>query len=419
MVEIKAITAREILDSRANPTVEAEVTLTDGTVATASVPSGASTGQNEAVELRDGDFRRYNKKGVLSAISSVNDVIAPALVGMKATEIEEADSIMITLDGMYNKSSLGANAILSVSLALTRAAASSLHVPLYRYVGGSFLTRMPVPMMNIMNGGAHAGNNVDIQEFMILPIGAVSFAEAVRMCSEIYHALRIDLLGLGLGCSVGDEGGFAPMLSSDKDALDLICQAIKHAGYKAGEDVALGLDMAASEWWTGKGYHLPKREVDMTSDELVDYTYSLVAEYPILSVEDAMADVDRHGWIRLSERFSGKKTILVGDDLFVTDADRITEAAREKIANAVLIKPNQIGTLTETAEAIKTAQTFGYKTAMSHRSGETEDSIIADLAVGFGTHFIKTGAPARSERTAKYNRLMKIESELFAPYYGF
>lgn len=419
MVEIKSINAREILDSRSNPTLEAQVVLSDGTEATASVPSGASTGKHEAVELRDGDLMRYNRRGVLSAVSTVKDIIAPALVGMSAYETEEADSLMITLDGMYNKSNLGSNAILSVSLALARAAATSLGIPLYRYVGGAFITRMPVPMMNIMNGGAHAGNNIDIQEFMIIPIGASSFAEGVRMSCEVYHSLRVDLLSRGLSVGVGDEGGFAPMLDSDRAALDFICEAISHAGYKVGEDVALALDVAASEWWSDDRYHLPKRGQDMTTDELCDYVYSLVCDYPIISVEDAMADDDKRGWKRLTEKFKDKRTILVGDDLFVTNADRITEGARENIANAVLIKPNQIGTLTETAEAIRTAATYGYKTAMSHRSGETEDSIIADLAVGFGTHFIKSGAPARSERTAKYNRLMKIESELFAPYYGF
>ena len=419
MVEIKSINAREILDSRSNPTVEAEVILSDGTEAVASVPSGASTGQHEAVELRDGDPTRYNRGGVLSAVSTVEEIIAPALVGMSAYETEEADAVMITLDGMYNKSNLGSNAVLSVSLALARAAAKSLGIPLYRYVGGSFASRMPVPMMNIMNGGAHAGNNIDIQEFMILPIGATSFAEAVRISSEVYHALRADLISLGLSVGVGDEGGFAPMLESDKQALDIICDAIEHAGYKTGDEVALALDIAASEWWEGSGYRLPKRKIDMTADELCNYVYSLVSEYPIMSVEDAMADEDTYGWKRLTEKFKEKKTILVGDDLFVTNADRIADGARDGIANAVLIKPNQIGTLTETAEAIRTAATYGYKTAMSHRSGETEDDIIADLAVGFGTHFIKSGAPARSERTAKYNRLMKIESELFSSYYGF
>ena len=419
MIEIKSIKAREILDSRGNPTVESEVVLSDGTRASASVPSGASRGQNEACEKRDEDSMRYHRKGTLGAIKAVNEVIGPALIGMNAYDVSEVDSVMITLDGMYNKSNLGANAILSVSLALLRAASDSLKMPIYRYVGGAFNSRMPVPMMNILNGGAHAGNNIDIQEFMILPIGASSFAEAVRISSEIYHSLKTDLLTRGMNIGVGDEGGFAPMLDSDSEALDLICDAIEHSGYKVGDDVALGLDMAASEWYSDGKYYLPKRGISMTSDELCDYTYSLVCKYPIISVEDAMADSDARGWQRLGERFKDKKTILVGDDLFVTDSRRIAEGAKNGIANAVLIKPNQIGTVTETAEAIKTAATYGYKTAMSHRSGDTEDSMIADLAVGFGTHFIKTGAPSRSERTAKYNRLMKIESELFSSYYGF
>lgn len=419
MVSVKSVKAREILDSRGNPTVEAEVELTDGTRGVASVPSGASRGKCEAWERRDDDNPRYHKKGVLGAVSAVNEKIAPALIGMSAYDTSETDSVMLALDGMYNKSNLGANAILSVSLALTRAAAKSLHMPLYRYVGGAFISRMPVPMMNILNGGAHAGNNIDIQEFMIIPIGASSFAEAVRICAEIYHSLKSDIVSRGMSVGVGDEGGFAPMLDSDEEALALICDAIKHSGYKAGEDVALGLDIAASEWFSDDNYYLPKRGICMSADELCEYVYSLVSKYPIISVEDAMADSDGYGWRRLTERFSDKKTILIGDDLFVTDAQKIADGAKGGIANAVLIKPNQIGTLTETAEAIRCAATYGYKTAMSHRSGETEDSIIADLAVGFGTHFIKTGAPARSERTAKYNRLMKIESELFMPYYGF
>ena len=419
MVQIKNITAREILDSRGNPTVEAEVTLTDGTVSSASVPSGASRGKNEAYEKRDENSSRYHSKGVLSAVASVTDIIAPALVGMSAYDNAEADSVMITLDGMYNKSSLGANAILSVSLALTRAAARSLGLPIYRYVGGSFAYRMPVPMMNILNGGAHAGNNIDIQEFMIIPIGASSFSEAVRICSEIYQRLKNDLNSRRMNTGVGDEGGFAPSLSDDAEALEIICEAISGAGYKAGEEIALGIDVAASEWYTDGTYYLPKRKTSMSADELSDYILGLVKGFPIISVEDAMADSDKYGWKRLSKKFESERTILVGDDLFVTDAARIEEGAEEGIANAALIKPNQIGTLTETAEAVRTAHVYGYKTVMSHRSGETEDSIIADLSVGLSTHFIKTGAPARSERTAKYNRLMKIEEELFSPTYGF
>ena len=353
------------------------------------------------------------------SVASVTDIIAPALVGMSAYDNAEADSVMITLDGMYNKSSLGANAILSVSLALTRAAARSLGLPIYRYVGGSFAYRMPVPMMNILNGGAHAGNNIDIQEFMIIPIGASSFSEAVRICSEIYQRLKNDLNSRRMNTGVGDEGGFAPSLSDDAEALEIICEAISGAGYKAGEEIALGIDVAASEWYTDGTYYLPKRKTSMSADELSDYILGLVKGFPIISVEDAMADSDKYGWKRLSKKFESERTILVGDDLFVTDAARIEEGAEEGIANAALIKPNQIGTLTETAEAVRTAHVYGYKTVMSHRSGETEDSIIADLSVGLSTHFIKTGAPARSERTAKYNRLMKIEEELFSPTYGF
>ena len=419
MVSIEKVCAREILDSRANPTVEAEIALSDGTVAVASVPSGASRGKNESCELRDESETRYHGKGVLGAVKNVNEIIAPALIGMSAYEMQEADSVMIGLDGMYNKSGLGANAILSVSLALARAAAKSLSVPLYRYVGGAFAASMPIPMMNIINGGVHADNDLDVQEFMILPIGAHSFAEAVRMGAEVYHSLKNILKSRKKNISVGDEGGFAPSLGSDDEALGVICEAIEEAGYRVGDDVALGIDVAASEWHTGKGYFLPKKKQSYTSDELCSYLASLVEKYPIISVEDGMADSDFDGWRRLGAALKKHKTILVGDDLFVTDAKRVEEGARSGIANAVLIKPNQIGTLTETAEAVFTARSFGYKSAMSHRSGETEDSIIADLAVGLGTHFIKTGAPARAERTAKYNRLMKIESEIFDPSYGF
>ncbi len=419
MVQIKRVSAREILDSRGNPTVEAEIILSDGSVGAASVPSGASRGQNEAWELRDSEEVRFHRMGVLRAVGNVNDVIAPALVGMSAYEHEEADSVMIALDGMYNKSNLGANAILSVSLALARAAANSVKMPLYRYLGGTLVNRMPVPMMNILNGGVHADNNLDIQEFMILPIGAASFSDAVRMGAEVYHSLKNILKSRKMSFAVGDEGGFAPSLESDSDALSIICEAIEESGYKPGEEIALGLDIAASEWYSDGIYRLPKRGVKMTADELCDYLEKIVEGYPVISVEDGMADSDHPGWRRLGERLSARKTILVGDDLFVTDSRRIIEGAKSQVANAVLIKPNQIGTLTEAAEAVKAAGLCGYKTAMSHRSGETEDSFIADLAVALETHFIKTGAPARSERTAKYNRLMKIESELFASVYGF
>jgi len=417
MKEIIKICGREILDSRGNPTVEAEVTLSDGTVATASVPSGASTGINEAVELRDGDTERYHKKGVLGAVKNINEKIFPALVGMDVNDIDEADSVMIALDGAYNKSNLGANAILSVSIAITKAAASSLGIPLYKYLGGALVKRMPMPMMNILNGGAHAENNVDIQEFMIIPTGAASFSDGVRMCAEVYRTLKNILSAKGLSTSVGDEGGFAPMLPSDEEAIKSILSAIEKSGYKPGEDFMLGLDAAASEWKTENGYTMPKRGVVYTVDELIKYFENLVDKYPILSIEDAVGEEDTAGWKRLTEKLS-KKCILVGDDLFVTDPERIRGGIEAGIANAVLIKPNQIGTVTETADAVNTARIAGYKSAMSHRSADTEDSFIADFAVALSTDFIKTGAPARAERTAKYNRLMKIESEIFSPSYG-
>ena len=416
---IKSICARQILDSRGNPTVEAEVTLEDGTSYTASVPSGASRGEHEAHELRDGDSFRYAGRGVLRAVSSVENIIAPALVGREVSDVSAHDAIMIALDGCTNKSNLGANAILSVSFALSRAAAHSLGVPLYRFIGGAHRQRLPIPMMNILNGGAHSKNNIDIQEFMIVPHGADSFSEAVRWGAEIYSSLKKLLESKNLYTGVGDEGGFAPMLPSDRDALSLITEAIRTAGYKVGDEVSLALDVAASEWYDGGVYKLPKRGVTMSADELADYIFELCTDYPIISVEDGMAEDDISGWQRLGEKFKSRKTLLVGDDLFVTNTDRIRMGIERGIANSVLIKPNQIGTLTETAEAIALAKEHGYKTIMSHRSGETEDAIIADLAVGYGTEFIKTGAPARSERVAKYNRLMKIEKEIFSPEYGF
>lgn len=419
MCEIRKVCAREVLDSRGLPTVEAEVTLSDGSVGCATVPSGASTGKFEACEKRDGDAERYHKKGVLSAVNSVNDIIEPALVGMNAYDIDEADSVMIALDGMYNKSNLGANAILSVSLALARAGAASLGIPLYRYLGGALKRRMPIPMMNVLNGGAHADNNVDIQEFMIIPTGAESFAEGVRMCSEVYHTLKNILKSMSLSTTVGDEGGFAPMLPGDEDALKLLVRAINESGYRAGEDIMLGIDAAASEWWESGSYIMPKRAKRYTSDELVSYFETLASSYPILSIEDGVGEEDLYGWQKLTSRFKGKNMILVGDDLFVTDAKRVKEGIENGIANAVLIKPNQIGTLSETADAVNTASMGGYKTIMSHRSADSEDSFIADLAVALSSDFIKTGAPARAERTSKYNRLMKIESELFSSLYGF
>ncbi len=418
MAEISKVTAREILDSRANPTVEAEVTLSDGAVGTASVPSGASTGKYEAREKRDSNSPRYHKRGVLETVRGVNDIISPALVGMDAFDSSEADSVMIALDGMYNKSNLGANAILSVSLALARAAAASLGIPLYRYLGGALVRKMPIPMMNILNGGKHADNNIDIQEFMIIPNGAETFSEGVRMCAEVYHTLKNILAAEKLGTAVGDEGGFAPLLESDEEAIKLIIRAAHESGYKENSDFMIGIDAAASEWWCGGGYVLPKRGVHKTSDELVDYFRDVCEKYPILSLEDAVGEEDMHGWSRITERLFDLGTMLVGDDLFVTDPVRVSEGIERGIANAVLIKPNQIGSLSETADAVHIAHTAGYKTVMSHRSGDTEDSFIADLAVALSSDFIKTGAPARAERTAKYNRLLKIESELFSPIYG-
>lgn len=411
MVVIEGVRAREILDSRANPTVEAEVRLSDGSIGVAAVPSGASTGKYEAVELRDTDSARYHKKGVIGALNNIKEVIAPAIMKRRAYEGDKIDEIMCALDGMPNKSTLGANSILAVSLALRRAAAASMGLPLYRYLSDTAVKRMPTPLLNILNGGAHAANNLDIQEFMIAPVGAESFREAVRISSEIYHTLRRILLSRSLSVGVGDEGGFAPSLESDEAAIEVILEAIDESGYEAGKTVSIALDIASSEWWSEGGYFLPKRRVRMTSDELCRYISSLVEKYPIISVEDGMGEEDRYGWTRLSERLSDK-IMLVGDDLFVTDYDRVRRGAEEKIANAVLIKPNQIGTVRETALAISTARSFGYSSIMSHRSGETEDTSIADMAVAYQTQFVKMGAPARAERTAKYNRLMKIEEEI-------
>ena len=416
--EIVAVRARQILDSRGNPTLEAEVELGDGSIGRASVPSGASTGMNEAIELRDTESRSYHGKGVLSAVENVNERICCALVGVDATEQGRVDSIMIALDGMCNKSNLGANAILSVSIANARAAASSLGIPFYRYLGGSMCHSLPVPMMNIVNGGAHASNNIDIQEFMILPVGAESFAEGVRMCSEIYHTLKGILASRDMNTAVGDEGGFAPMLDSDEEAIELILKAIDSSGYSAPNDVCIALDAAASEWWESGEYHLPKRGTHYSSDELVKRFYTLASRYPIASIEDAMGECDLGGWRRLTEKFSDKGTMLVGDDLFVTDSARIKDGICRKIANSVLIKPNQIGTLTETWEAISAARRGGYRVILSHRSADTEDPAIADMAVAFGADFIKSGAPCRAERTSKYNRLMQIESELFDSSYS-
>lgn len=419
MIEIKEIRGMEILDSRGNPSVLAEVELSDGSVGEASVPSGASKGKNEAFELRDGENSRYHGMGTERAISKLNEVIFPALVGMNPYEHEEADSVMIALDGTYNKSNLGANTILSVSLALARAAASSLRLPLYRYLGGALVKRMPIPMFNVLNGGRHASNNVDIQEFMLVPHGAASFKEAVRMASEVYHMLKNILKSQSLSVAVGDEGGFAPNLSSENEAIELLISAIEKSGYSAGGDISIALDAASSDWYRDGNYTLSKAGKIYSSDELCDYFVSLSEKYPIISLEDPMAEEDYRGWQRITEKLAKTGVMLVGDDLFVTNAGRILDGKKQNIANSVLIKPNQIGTLTETAEAVSLSKSIGYKTVMSHRSGETEDSFIADLAVALSCDFVKMGAPARAERTAKYNRLMKIENEIFSAEYGF
>ncbi len=403
--------AREILDSRGNPTVEATVYLSDSTVGVASVPSGASTGIYEAVELRDGERKRYHGKGVLDAVTHVGKTISPALSGVCASEQAEVDRILCDLDGTENKSRLGANATLAVSLACARAAANWYHLPLYRYLGGATAEHLPVPMMNILNGGAHASNNVEIQEFMIAPVGATSFAEALRIGSEIYHTLGRILRSEGYASTVGDEGGFAPNLSADEEALELICRAIEESGYDT-ERVKIALDCAASEWCEGTdSYRMPKRNKLYTRDGLIEYWDSLVKKYPLFSIEDGLDQRDYAGWASMT-RTLGSKVMLVGDDLFVTNEKRLVEGIRQKSANAILIKPNQIGTLSETLSVIQCAKHAGYRFIPSHRSGETEDTTLADLAVAVSAPFIKSGAPCRSERVAKYNRLLRIESSL-------
>ncbi|MBE6600631.1 MAG: phosphopyruvate hydratase [Ruminococcaceae bacterium] len=404
--------AREILDSRGNPTVEATVFLTNGTVGVASVPSGASTGAFEAHEKRDGDALRYGGRGVLDAVSNVCRRISPAIAGIYACEQSELDRVLIELDGEDNKSSLGANAILPVSLAAARAAANFYGVPLYRYLGGADTYRLPVPMMNILNGGAHASNNVEIQEFMILPVGAESFTEAMRIGSEIYHKLGSILKKSGLASTVGDEGGFAPDLDSDETALSLICEAIRSAGYDE-ETVKLALDVASSEWYDAPSgsYALPKHGERKTRTEMISYIEKLVAEYPIVSVEDGLDQEDFEGWSALTAKL-GSRIRLVGDDLFVTNTKRLLAGIKLGAANSILIKPNQIGTLTETLDVIRVAKEHGYSFILSHRSGETEDTTLADIAVATSAPYIKSGAPARGERVAKYNRLLRIESAL-------
>ena len=412
--EITKVYARQIIDSRGNPTVEAEVTLNDGTVARGASPSGASTGEFEALELRDDDKARYGGKGVMKAVDNVNKQIAPALAGIDASDIYAVDKIMLDIDGTKDKSKLGANAILAVSIACARAAAESLKLSLFRFLGGVQGTVLPVPMMNILNGGAHAANTVDTQEFMIMPVGASTFSEALRWCTEVFHALAKILKSKGLATSVGDEGGFAPDLSSDEETIETILEAVKAAGYEPGKDFMIAMDAASSEWKSEKGkgyYRQPKSGRDFTTDELIDHWESLVDKYPIISIEDALDEEDWDGWKRLTERL-GKKVQLVGDDLFVTNTERLSKGIENGCGNSILIKLNQIGTISETLEAIKMAHRAGYTAVTSHRSGETEDTTIADLAVALNTSQIKTGAPSRSERVAKYNQLLRIEEEL-------
>jgi len=411
-LEIRKIHALEIIDSRGNPTVETTVFLEGGAFGTAAVPSGASTGIFEAVELRDGDKKRYLGKGVSKAVENVNTLIAEKLVGKDSTDQLNIDSLMQELDGTSNKEKLGANAILSVSLAVAKAAANGLGIPLYKYIGGVNAHVLPTPMMNILNGGAHSSNNVDIQEFMVMPVGAKSFKEAMRMGVEVFHSLKKVLSDQGLSTAVGDEGGFAPNLSDDEDALKAIMQAIENAGFKPGEDFLIAIDAAASEWYKEDGtYFLPKKKVSRTAEELVSYWEDLVEKYPIVSLEDAVNEDDWKAWKLITEKL-GDKIQLVGDDLFVTNTARLAKGIEMGVGNSILVKFNQIGSLKETIEAVSMAQHAGYTAVISHRSGETEDSTIADLAVALNAGQIKTGAPSRSDRVAKYNRLLAIEDEL-------
>jgi len=410
MPTIERVTAREILDSRGNPTLEVEVELANGNIGRAAVPSGASTGRHEAVELRDGDKSRYSGKGVLKAIANVNGVIASELIDTLATDQATVDHNLIELDGTDNKSRLGANATLGASLAVAHAAASLLNMPLYRYLGGGSYT-LPVPMLNILNGGKHAAGSTDLQEFMVVPAGAASFSQALQMGAEVYQALKKVLKDRGLNTNVGDEGGFAPALPSNNQAVEAVLAAIEKAGYKPGRDCFIALDPAASEFYKNKKYVLEREGVSLTSQEMVEYYVKWVSQYPIISIEDGMAEDDWAGWQLITEKL-GDKVLLVGDDLYVTNVNRLSRGIRLRASNAILIKPNQIGTLTETIAAVEMAQLAGWKAVVSHRSGETEDTTIADLAVGLNTGLIKAGAPCRSERTAKYNRLLHIEEEL-------
>lgn len=414
-LQIEKVIGREILDSRGNPTVEAEVFLADGTVGRGTAPSGASTGEFEALELRDGDKARYLGKGVTKAVENINTIINDTISGMDASDIYAVDKAMIEADGTKDKSKLGANAILAVSIAAARAAAISLDVPLYRFLGGISGNRLPVPMMNILNGGAHAANTVDVQEFMIMPVGASSFKEALRWCAEVFHALAALLKSKGLATSVGDEGGFAPDLASDEEAIEYILEAVKKAGYEPGKDFMIAMDAASSEWKGEKKgeYVLPKAKTKFTSEELIAHWKKLVEKYPIISIEDALDEEDWEGWKLLTKEL-GDKVQLVGDDLFVTNTERLGKGIDLGCGNSILIKLNQIGSVSETLEAIKMAHNAGYTAIASHRSGETEDTTIADLAVALNTCQIKTGAPSRSERVAKYNQLLRIEEELGA-----
>ena len=418
MNTIKSVKAMQVLDSRGNPTVQVKVTLEDGTVGKAIVPSGASTGSFEAVELRDGDKNKYLGKSVEKAVRNVNENIAVKLMGEDVFKQNQIDKKLIDIDGTDNKSNLGANATLGVSLACADAASKYLNMPLYEYIGGVSGTNIPIPMMNILNGGKHSDNNVNIQEFMIVPVGGKDFKEMMQMASEIYHTLKKVLKEKSLSTAVGDEGGFAPNLTSDKEALDLIVEAIQKAGYKLREDVALALDVAATEMYEeakkeGKeaGYLFWKTGEYLPTIDMIDYLEDLVEEYPIISIEDGLAEEDWDGWKELTNRL-GEKIQLVGDDLFVTNISRLEKGIKNKVANSILIKPNQIGTLTETLNAIKLAKANGYSTVLSHRSGETEDTFIADLAVAINSRYIKAGAPARTDRVAKYNRILNIEEEL-------
>lgn len=417
--DIVKLIGREIIDSRGNPTVEAQVWLSDGSVGIGAAPSGASTGIFEALELRDNDKKRFGGKGVLNAVENINTLIQGALLGKDASDIYEVDNIMILLDGTKDKSRLGANAILAVSIACARAAAAALHMPLYRFIGGVNGNTLPVPMMNILNGGAHAANNIDVQEFMIMPVGAPSFSEGLRWCTEVFHSLAAILKEKGLSIAVGDEGGFAPNIDSDAQAIEFILQAIEQAGYKPGDDFVLAMDAASSEWKGDGVYQLPKCKKTYTTQQLIAHWKELCDKYPIISIEDALDEEDWDGWQLLTKEL-GHKVQLVGDDLFVTNTTRLEKGIKLGCGNSILIKLNQIGSISETLDAIKMAHKAGYTAVVSHRSGETEDTTIADLAVALNAGQIKTGAPSRSERVAKYNQLLRIEEQLgnYSNYLG-